>query len=59
MRVLENVKDSQTCNTDLQNACTSILDNLKYTFDSASDIYLIIYKMFCLYVVLRKASNGP
>lgn len=59
MRVLENVKDSQICNTDLWNACTSIIDKLKYTFDSASDIYLLIYKMFHLYVVLKKAARGP
>lgn len=59
MRVLENVKDSQICNTDLWNACASIIDKLKYTFDSASDIYLLIYKMFYLYVVLKKAASGP
>lgn len=57
MRVLANVKDSQICNTDLQNACASIINNLKYTFDSASDIYLIIYKMFYLYVVLKKKQR--
>lgn len=57
MRVLANVKDSQIWNTDLQNACASIINNLKYTFDSASDIYLIIYKMFYLYVVLKKNSE--